>query len=373
MYYHTELPPKRGALSSQALRKLIERGAIKNATTSQVRPASLDLTITTEVYRIDEAFLPRKGEAVRDLLKLSRPIPHHLSHPLERNVTYIARVRETLHLPPDTYCICNPKSSTGRLDIQSRVIADGVPRYDTVISGGYSGEIWTLITPKSFPILLSADESLSQLRFFNADTTLDHRTLKDAYRATALLWSVDGTAIPLESLTSDQDGSLILGVDLIPNIVGWECLGSSHILDAAQRDHYEPQDFFTPLTITQGRIRLRQGGFYILYTKERVHVPPHLACEMVPMDEKSGEFRAHYAGFIDPGWGWGKSGETKGRRLVLEVRPFEDIVLRDSQPISKIRFCEMQEIPDCLYDSMDSNYIRESATPRLSKHFIFAQ
>lgn len=373
MTYHAEVPFKRGALSSQAIRALIERGSVKNASLAQVRPASLDLTITTEVYRIDEVFLPKKGEAIRDLLSLSHPTPHHLSHPLERNVTYIARVRETLHLPSDIYCLCNPKSSTGRIDIQSRVIADGVPRFDTIMPGGYSGEIWTLITPKSFPILLAHGESLSQLRFFNADTTLNHPDLIAAYQAHALLWTNDGLPCSLESLASDQDGLLILGIDLSMDAVGWECLGSSHILDITRRSHYSPLDFFTPLSMTQGRIRLRQGGFYILTTKERVHVPPRYACEMVPMDEKSGEFRAHYAGFIDPGWGWGHQGETKGRSLVLEVRPFEDIVLRDGQPISKIRFCEMQDIPDRLYDDIDSNYIHQSSIPRLSKHFITSQ
>ena len=342
---------------------------MKNADDKNIRPASLDLAITSEVYRIEEVFLPRKGEAVRDLLKLARPTTHHLSHPLEKNVTYIARIKETMHLPPDVYCICNPKSSTGRIDIQTRVIADGVPRYDTIMPGGYSGELWTLITPKSFPVLLPSDESLSQIRFFNSDTTLNHSTLYDEYASSPLLYDKNALGIPFDDLASDKDGSLILSVDLDMDTVGWECLGSAHVLDISKRNYYQPTDFFQPIVKVNGHIRLRQGAFYILYTKERVHVNPLLACEMIPMDEKSGEFRAHYAGFIDPGWGWGLNGEVKGRRLVLEVRPFEEIVLRDGQPISKIRFCRMIERPRDVYDAIDSNYTQEAPSPRLSKHF----
>ncbi len=364
---------QQGALPSQEILNLITQGFVKNADEKNIRPASLDLTLTSEVYRIEEVFLPRKGEAVRDLLKLARPTLHHLSHPLEKNVTYIARIKETMHLPPDVYCICNPKSSTGRIDIQTRVIADGVPRYDTIMPGGYSGELWTLITPKSFPVLLPSDESLSQIRFFNADTTLNHTALKEHYFSSPLLYTKDAQGIPFGELASDNDGSLILGVDLDMETVGWECLGSTHVLDVSKRHFYQPTDFFQPISKINSHIRLRQNAFYILYTKERVQVGPSLACEMIPMDEKSGEFRAHYAGFIDPGWGWGLSGEVSGRRLVLEVRPFEEIVLRDGQPISKIRFCKMTEQPHVVYDAMDSNYTKEAHSPRLSKHFMLQQ
>lgn len=357
----------------QAINELIAQGFIKNADEKNVRPASLDLTLTSEVYRIEEVFLPRKDEAVRDLLKIARPTLHHLSHPLEKNVTYIARIKETMHLPSDVYCICNPKSSTGRIDIQTRVIADGVPRYDTIMPGGYSGELWTLITPKSFPVLLGADESLSQIRFFNADTTLNNNALQEEYTQSPMLWNKDAHAINLKELASDNDGSLILSVDLDIDTVGWECLGSAHVLDVSKRNHYQPTDFFQPVHKVSGHIRLRQNAFYILYTKERVQVGPELACEMIPMDEKSGEFRAHYAGFIDPGWGWGLHGEVTGRRLVLEVRPFEDIVLRDGQPISKIRFCRMADLPNIVYDAIDSNYTMEAVSPRLSKHFFITQ
>jgi dCTP deaminase len=115
-------------------------------------------------------------------------------------------------------------------------------------------------------------------------------------------------------------------------------------------------------------VYLKKGAFYILSTNEAVRVPPELACEMVPMDERSGEFRSHYAGFIDPGWGWGEKGEGKGRPLTLEVRPFEDLIVRHGQPIAKIKFERVNEVPVAAYDSMGSNYIKQSG-PKLAKHF----
>ncbi|MDO8489788.1 MAG: 2'-deoxycytidine 5'-triphosphate deaminase [bacterium] len=365
-----------GALSARQIRELIKQGHIKNVSAEEnVRPGSLDLSITSEVYRIEEVFLPRPGESMRDILRLVHPTPHHLSHPLERDVTYIARIQESLSLPSDIFCICNPKSSTGRVDIQVRIIADGVSRYDTIMPGGYSGDLWTLITPKSFPILLTAGETLSQVRFYNKDTTLTSSQLADEYNRTPLIWNTQGEQQPFDEHNPDHDNHLILSIDLSNSFVGWECLGVNKILDLTKRASYTPKDFFSPVHRTQDFVRLHQGGMYILYTRERVVVPPHLCCEIVPMDERTGEFRAHYAGFVDPGWGWGQSGEAKGRPLVLELRPFEDIVLRDRQPVTKIRYSRLAELPETFYDdaAMGSNYSVDSRQIQgLSKHFNMA-
>lgn len=359
-----------GALPSQHIRELAAQGHIKNCSDGNIRPGSLDLSITPEVYRIEEVFLPRAGETVRDILRLAHPTPHHLSHPLERNVTYLARLQESLHLPGDIFCVCNPKSSTGRVDIQVRIIADGVSRYDTIMPGGYSGDLWTLITPKSFPVLLSPGETLSQVRFYNRDTILSCSQLLDEYNRTPLVWSVHGEPLPFSDHTPDNDNHLILSIDLSADLVGWECLGVNKILDLSKRKAYSPIDFFSPVRRSNDYVRLHQGGMYILYTSERVLVPPHLSCEIVPMDERTGEFRAHYAGFVDPGWGWGANGEQHGRRLVLELRPFEDIVLRDRQPVTKIRYSRMAAIPEIVYDTTNSNYTTENRQIQgLSKHF----
>lgn len=359
----------KGVLSSQQIREMIQRGFIKHADEKSIRPASLDLTLTSEVYRLEEMFLPKSGESVRDILKNVKPSAHHLSHPLERNVLYIARLQESLALPQGVHAVCNPKSSTGRVDIQVRVLADGVPRYDAVMPGGYDGDLWLLMSPKSFPIKLDPGESLSQIRFVQGEARLLQEDLERTLASHNLLWDMAGNPSSGQPRVSDNDGALILSIDVTRDLVGWECLGLNRVLDLSKRDHYYSREFFRPLHRTGDMIRLQNNGFYILYTRERVQVPPHLACEMIPMDERSGEFRVHYAGFIDPGWGWGTDGSAQGRRLVLEIRPFEDIVLRDDQPVGKIRFEYMSQAPDQVYDQIDSNYMNETDLPRLSKHF----
>lgn len=366
---------RRGALPSQVLSHYIDIGIILNGKKEQLNPSSLDLTLTHEVYRVNGMVLPHSHETIRSLLENVDYQCHDIRYPLERDVFYIARLSESLQLPMEIHGYCNPKSSTGRTDVHVRVLADGVARYDT-ISGGKQRELWLLIIPKSFPILLAEGEQLSQLRLFNGKTWFDELELEISLNRDKLLWkgTKENEAIRYHDISiSDNDGSLILTLDANNDIVGWECLGSNSVFDFSRRNFYQPHHFFSPVYRKEGIVRFRRGGFYILYTRERVRVPPHLACEMVPVDERSGEFRSHYAGFIDPGWGWGARGEGRGRKLVLEVRPNEDILIRDHQPIAKIRFEYMAEIPTVIYDTkFDSNYTYETQVPKLSKHFLMS-
>lgn len=366
------MPEQTGAMPSQIIRAMMDAGFIRGAWEENVKPASLDLTITDEIYHVAGSFLPRPSETVREIIKEVDPRPHDLSHLLERNVTYIARLAETLALPETIYAYCNPKSSTGRNDVQVRVVADGVTRYDAATPRGFSGELWLLIEPKSFLIRLAAGATLAQIRFFNANTRFNELDLEISFKRDLLLWRGDGSE-PYEYKDiriRDNDGSIILTLDLGGDIAGWECLGRSRVFDFGKVGHYAPEEFFRWIP-GGGRLHLKQGGFYILYTRERVRVPLHLACEMVAMDARSGEFRSHYAGYIDPGWGWGRGGEGRGRQLVLEVRPFEDLILRDGQPVTKVRFERMVEPAVIGYDELDtSNYAKELPVPRLlSKHF----
>ncbi len=151
-------------------------------------------------------------------------------------------------------------------------------------------------------------------------------------------------------------------------MLGYKCVTPDDILDITKIGHYNPERFFMPITMREGYLTLKKGEFYILSTREAVRVPPQLACEMAPMDERSGDFRSHYAGFIDPGWGYGKKGEGVGRPLTLEVRPFEDLLVRHGQPVGKIKFERMIEVPETSYDALDSNYLRQDG-PRLAKQF----
>ncbi|MBI2023811.1 2'-deoxycytidine 5'-triphosphate deaminase [Candidatus Giovannonibacteria bacterium] len=363
---------KLGAVPYQTIIGMIADGSIKGALESSVRPASLDLRLSDEFYRVDGIFLPRPGEKVRNILPEMGAVEHSLDYPLERGVTYLARLEESLELKEDIYGYSNPKSSTGRNDIHARVIADGVSRYDTTAPAGFSGELWLAIEPRSYPVRLKPGVSLSQIRFFNHDTRFNEEELMFYFERDQLLWHKGRPLSYNEINIKDDDGALILTAELEDALVGYECRGSGKVLDFSLKGHYQPEEFFQPLKSSKGTVLLKKDSFYIIRTKEAVRVPPHFSSEVVPMDERSGEFRTHYAGFFDPGWGWGENGEGKGRRGVLEIRPFSDVLLRDGQPVAKFRFEKMMEAPEANYDAMpDSNYNskEEENLPRLSKHF----
>lgn len=361
--------PAVGALPSQALRKLIRAGYIRGAKEKNVQPASLDVTLSNEVYRVERLFLPDTKETVRELLSHVGVNRHNLDTPMERGVTYLARLNESLKLPKDVYAFCNPKSSTGRNDIHVRVLADKVPRYDDVTPAGWAGELWIAISPRSFPVKIAEGFALSQLRFFSASTRLTEPELVAFFDSEPLLFNEKGKPYRYQDLkVKNGNGSVTLTLDLSTKIVGYECLEPSRVLDLSERGSMLPQKFFRPIERGGDSIVLHQGRFYILSTCERVRVPAALACEMRPMDERYGDFRAHYAGFIDPGWGWGKNGEGKGRTLTLEVRPFENLEVRHGQVIARIVFERMSEVPDRLYDTITSTYTDQRG-PRLGKQF----
>ena len=359
----------KGALPSQTLKEFIENGLIAGSDLNNISPASLDLTISDEAYQVDEIFLPKKDESVRNILSYTKHRSHDLSNILEHNVAYLIRLNEVLKLPKDIYGYCNPKSTTGRNDVHVRILADGISRYDTV-PRGFAKELWAVVIPKSFPIRLFKGVPLSQMRLFNASSFFKEKEFKKIFAEQRLLSRIDGKPYNYSDLKlNDNDSSIILTLDLSQDIMGYESRNVDNVLDFSKGvSSHEPVDFFEKITNRSDNIHLKKGRFYILSSHQAVRVPPELACEMVAMDEKSGEFRSHYAGYIDPGWGWGKKGEGTGRPLTLEVRPFEDLVIRHGQAIAKIRFERMADMPDVIYDCKDSNYIKQTG-PKLSKHF----
>lgn len=361
---------KKGALPAQTIHQMIRAGFIKGAVETNVKPASLDLSLSDEIYQVEGIFQPKRNETVREVLTLIKKKKHSLSKSLQCGQMYIARLNETMALPESIYAYCNPKSSSGRIDVHVRLIADGVSRYDAITPAGWKGELWISIVPKTFPVKLYKGVSLNQLRFFNQDTRLGDFELELAMKEWHLLWNMERQK-PYDYKDiriRDNDGSLILTLDLKGPVLGYVGIPSKTVVDVAHIQHYPVSTFFKPVKKQGDFVYLKKGEFYILSTAEAVRVPPELACEMVPMDERSGEFRSHYAGFIDPGWGWGKQGEGKGRPLTLEVRPFEDIIVRQGQPIGKIRFERVAEVPEVIYDGLASNYLVQSG-PKLAKHF----
>jgi dCTP deaminase len=359
-----------GALPAQNIAQLIEQSCIKGASIEHVSPASLDLTLSEEMYAIRGLILPKVGETIRDLFPLMEAQPADINNPLECGQLYLVRLNETLDLPEHIYGYCNPKSSTGRLDMHVRVLADGVPRYDSVTPRGFSGELWVAITAQSFSIQLHAGTPLTQLRLFTGDSQFSENDLEAALK-NGLAWhpKEDRPLAYSELVTNDQDGAIVLTALVEEGVCGYQCIASpEQILDVQNIAHYPATDFFAPLYIEDGALRLKRDQFYILSAAERIKIPPSLASEMVPMDERSGDFRSHYAGFLDPGWGWGAHGEGKGRPFTLEVRPFEDLVVRAGQPIAKIKFERMTEEPTFHYDTKTSNYLTQDG-PKLGKQF----
>lgn len=373
-----------GVLPSQMIRQMMGAGYIKGSAGGKlIQPASLDLRLSGTIFRLDGVFLPRTGETIEDGLKRLlgndlRGVRHSPGNPLERNVAYIAELMESLHLPQKSTvsCFANPKSSSGRNNVQGRVVADGVARYDAPLivgdQGGIPQALWTVIQPRSFAVKVSRGLALAQVRFVSANSRFTETDLQVSLGSDKLLFDRNGKELRYEDIhVRANDGSITLTLDLSREIVGWECLGKNRVLDLSQKEAYDPNDYFRPLVREPGDcIHLKQGAFYIFMTRERVRVPPHLACEMRPMDPYSGEFRAHFAGFVDPGWGWGKGGEGIGRPLVCEVIPYEDLIWEDGQPIARIGFEKMVERPQRLYDQLTSaNYRTEFRIPRLSKQF----
>lgn len=360
---------KKGALPSQLIKGMMEARQIIGAAEENINPASLDLSLSEEVYRVNGVFQPRPGEKISELVKELGASSHDWNLPLERDVVYIARLNESLQLPDGIYGYCNPKSTTGRSDIHVRILADGIPRYDAVSPAGYKGPLWIAISPKSFPIRFKVGAKLSQIRFFNSNTRFSELDLQIYFEKDKLLW-VSGKQLKMSDIKiSDGDGSIILTAMISGKNVDWHSLRTNRIADFPGKNPKE--HFFEKIDKNGGKIFLRRGEFYLISTREAVRVPPWLACEMVPMDERSGEFRSHYAGYIDPGWGYGAEANGVGSNLTLELRPFEDIIIRNNQPIAKIRFERMVEEPDIHYDDAksSSSYVGQKET-RPSKYFV---
>lgn len=336
-----------------------------------VGPASYDLTCSDEVYAIDTLALPQKGETVDRLLHELGAQRYDLSQPLFPKHWYMCRVQEKLAFPSNIRGMCNPKSSTGRNDIFARIMADGVGCYDE-IPLGFNGHLWLPLQAQSYPSLLSRGECLVQLRISHHDRAIlsSRQALCVEDQRTPLLYDAHGRRIPLSDANVDEHGGVIVTVDFSLPISVLECKSDLKTpVDLAKKNSHPLEDYFMKAaSLTTEGLILEPGKFYLLQTAERIHVPLTLACEMKPIQSKYGEFRVHYAGFVDPGWG----GE-KGRALVLELRPFERIRLRPGQPIGVLVYEQLHRASTISYEEREgSNYARalEGYCPRPAKQFI---
>jgi dCTP deaminase len=353
-----------GLLARPRVAALIRDGAIaaeRVIEPSQIQPASLDLRLAKEAYRLRASFLPGRGAAVRERLDTLSPERISLAGEgavLEKGIVYIAPLCERLALPDTLAGAANPKSSTGRLDIFVRLIVDNGAAFDEA-PAGYHGPLWVEISPRSFSVRVREGTRLNQLRLrAGARVSLSDEELRARHTAAAL---VDG-ALAL------RDG-LVVHVGLAgADIVGFRAVKNGSVIDVDRPGAYAAEDFWEPIRSRGGRLILDPEEFYILASREKMHIPADLAAEMAAVDPALGEFRVHYAGFFDPGFGWTRSG-APGARGVLEVRgrdvPF---LLEDGQPIARLVFEPLAGEADALYGAIGgSNYQGQGL--KLSKHF----
>jgi dCTP deaminase len=366
---------KQGAIPFQMIREMIRAGYIPGAAAENIQPSSLDLTVTDEIYRMRGSYLPRAGESVRELVEVGALYKSSLEYPLDRGGIYLIRLNESLRLPKMITAVTTNKSSTGRIDLRTRLVADGITRFDT-IPAGHRGSLWIEVAPKSFPVKLYPGMTLNQMRFFFGPAKLNALEHGFAYDNHGLLRDAFGRPIP-QSDNRVGEG-ITMTIDLVGDegaeddaIIGWRSLpGASNVLDMKRFDH-DPFEFFEPLRKQpKGQLTLTTGVFYILNTKERIVVPPEFAMQMANYDPSVGEFRAHFAGFFDPGFGWNEEDAKRGTTAVLEVEAYgHECVLRDGQPICLMVYERMLAVPEKIYgENVGSHYVGQTG-PRLSKWF----
>ncbi|WP_375477591.1 2'-deoxycytidine 5'-triphosphate deaminase [uncultured Jatrophihabitans sp.] len=364
-----------GVLPNQYLESAIASGAIHaggyTIPRENVQPASLDLRLGEVAYRIRCSFLPGRSTVERrikdvtiDELDLRRE-----GAVLETNLPYLIPLKEQLMLPQGVRAKANPKSSTGRADVFTRVITDESSRFDEV-AAGYRGGLYLEVVPLSFPVRVREDLSLNQLRLSVGSTALDDQDVRDHHRDQPLLFA-DGFAVPDEQLALSNGLFLSLnlrGAD--DGRVGYRSRGSAPLLDLSRIGAAEPDAFWESVRREDGdRIVLDPKSFYLLMSREAVSIPPGLAAEMTAYDPTSGELRTHYAGFFDPGFGFDVASQFRGSTAALEVRAHDvPFMIENGQRVCKLTFERMLAEPTLLYgQGIGSNYQRQTET--LSKHF----
>ncbi len=372
-----EVPDVAGVLPSQWLRKACDQGIISAATfdEAQLQPASVDLRLGDWAYRLRCSFLPG-NDTVSDRLPAFEMDRLDLRDRavLERNRPYLIPLAESLALPPDLSARANPKSSTGRLDIFTRVITDRGHVFDDV-AAGYQGQLFLEVVSRSFTVRVRSGLSLNQLRLVRRGpgVAISDEELRSFHRDNPLLSvaaSGSGPGLVPEAARLPLSDGLFLSLAL-PDAgapVGWRARKNSRLLDLTLIGGHDPDDFWEPVYPERGGgVVLEPEEFYLLLSREQVRVPPELAAEMTAYDPTNGELRAHYAGFFDPGFGHGPIAPS-GSQAALEVRAHDvAFMIADAQRVCRLSFERMVETPDVLYGATDSHY--QFQTGALSKHF----
>ena len=356
---------RQGILPASAIAAYCAEGKIRLARPAdpdQIQPASLDLRLGAWAYRVRASFLPGRRSTVAERVKelaLHR-MPLAEGAVLETGCVYIVPLQEHLALPKGVAAAANPKSSTGRLDIFTRVITDHAQEFDKVPEG-YEGPLYAEISPRTFPILVREGSRLSQIRFRQGPSLASDALIRELHAHEGLISSGE----------ANIDNGLALSVDLSTldggGPVGFRAKRHAGLIDVDRKAALDVLDYWEPIW-QRGSLVLDPDQFYILASKEAVRVPPAHAAEMVPFNPLVGEFRVHYAGFFDPGFGH-SAGHGEGARAVLEVRSHEvPFILEDGQIIGRLVYEPLTEAPERVYgQGIGSNYQRQGL--KLSKHF----
>jgi dCTP deaminase len=361
-----------GILPSQAIRDLIARGCVVGNTAiseDQIQPASLDLRLGDIAHRVRASFLPGPNSTVDAKISQLRMTRVDLTSAavFEKDCVYIVPLLEELHLPDNVSGKANPKSTTGRLDVFTRLITDHGIEFDRA-PAGYKGKLYAEIVPRTFTVRIRAGMKLSQLRFIQGTADSQDKDIRKLDREQTLVYMDE------DSPTKARlDRGLRITVNLEASekgeVIAYKARPNAPVIELDRINHYAPEEFWEARQQSDSKsLILDRGDFYILASRERVRVPPDFAAEMVPFDPSDGEFRIHYAGFFDPGFGYGSS-EIKGTRAVLEVRAHEvPFLIEHGQLVGRLNYMPLLSRPEKIYGvGIGSSYQQQALA--LSKQF----
>ena len=354
-----------GSLIHEDYQQLIDKKYIysNNLSNNQIQPSSIDLTLSEECYEISASFLsPYKN--IRDDLKdvMIKKISLDKKYIFEKNKIYLVKLNEEIYLPNNIFGFCNPKSSTGRLDIFCRTILNHNDEYEK-IPKNYQGEMFIEITSRSFDVEFQKGDSLNQMRLiYNKHVYLSDKYLKEYHSKFFLTLDKNNTKIP-----PNLNKGLKISVDLSSEnkINGYIAKKNAPLLIFKNTKNHKEELYWEKLKIFENKLVIKKNNFYILKSKEKIQIPKNMAGEMVPYDTSIGDFRVHYAGFFDPGFGY-----KNGSYAVLEVKTNEvPFILEDGQSIARIKFEALNKESNILYgEKINSNYQHQGLA--LSKHFV---
>ncbi len=375
--FEKKIKGKSGYIPDHIIELACHQGLIRTESTlwdSQIQPVSLDLRLGERAYRIQSSFLPENETVdakLRDLLLYEIDIRD--GGILEKGAIYLIPLAEELELPPTVYGCTNPKSSTGRLDMFTRVIIDRGHRFDE-ISPGYKGKLFLEVICRSFPVRVKEGITLNQLRLVQGDPDLSDSKFRAYFKKKPILYGKSGAPLKVDQVKIEN--GLYISVDLQGSgknpIVAYKAKTNSSVIDLTRTNYYNPEDFWEPVHLQKkNRLILEPESFYIMMSQEKICIWPDLVGEMVAYEPNSGELRTHYAGFFDPGFGWHGGSQIKGQgtRAVMEVRPHDvPFMIEDGQTFCRLKFEKILSKPNRVYGRKISSHYH-SQELALSKYF----